>query len=405
MLQSYVRMYEQSGSVPTFPLIDGDDRGMTGFHATILFLDAYRKGLQNFNVQKAYEGAKKNATSFTSLPWKKGPQTALDLFYRERGYMPALKPGEKETVMQVNKDERRQAVAVTLANSYDDWALAQMAKELNKSGDYAAIKQRSTNYNNLWNSQRKFFLPKDAASNWIDINPKLDGGQGGRDYYAENNGWTYLWQVQQDIPALIGLMGGQQAFENRLDALFTEDLGVSKAEFQKKFPDATGLVGQFSMGNEPSFFIPYLYNYAGAPWKTQSRIRSLMDTWFKDNASGIPGDEDGGAMSAFVVLSYMGFYPVTPGIPVYSIGSPVFSKVAIALPGNKRFTVIANNNTAANVYIQSAKLNGKPLNTPWFTHQQLMAGGTLELEMGAVPNKEWGKNGLQDYQEMVKPYN
>jgi predicted alpha-1,2-mannosidase len=151
-----------------------------------------------------------------------------------------------------------------------------------------------------------------------------------------------------------------------------------------------GLVGQFSMGNEPSFHIPYLYNYAGSPWKTQKKIRFLLDLWFKDNVFGIPGDEDGGGMTAFVVFSSMGFYPVTPGLPVYSIGSPVFSKITISLPNNKKFTVIANKCSVQNKYIQSAKMNGKVLNEPTFTHEQLINGGTLELEMGPLPNKSWG---------------
>jgi predicted alpha-1,2-mannosidase len=144
------------------------------------------------------------------------------------------------------------------------------------------------------------------------------------------------------------------------------------------------------MGNEPSFHIPYLYNYTGAPWKTQKKIRFLLDLWFKDNVFGIPGDEDGGGMTAFVVFSSMGFYPVTPGVPVYTIGSPVFSNVTIALSNGKKFTLKANNCSVVNKYIQSAKMNGLKLDTPWFTHEQLMNGVTLELEMGPLPNKQWG---------------
>ncbi|MEJ0081893.1 MAG: GH92 family glycosyl hydrolase [Puia sp.] len=217
------------------------------------------------------------------------------------------------------------------------------------------------------------------------------GGQGGRDYYDENNGWTYLWQVQENIPSLIEMMGGKKAFEERLDLLYREDLGRSKYVFWNKFPDATGLVGQFSMANEPSFHIPYLYCFTGSAWKTQKKIRLLLSTWFSDNIFGIPGDEDGGGMSAFVVFSSMGFYPVTPGKPVYTIGSPVFNKVTIALENGKHFTVIARNNSDVNKYIQSAKFNNLALNEPWFTHEQLMKGGTLELVMGPKPNKNWGR--------------
>jgi len=390
MLNSYVTMYTQSGWMPTFPVLFGDHACMNGFHSTIMMLDDYRKGLRNFDVNKAYEGMVKNATEATMLPWRNGPKISLDIFYYAKGYYPALKKGEVETVPEVNPIEHRQAVAVTLGASYDDWALSEMAGELGKAEDKKKFNISAGNYKNLWNNNVKMFMPKDSRGNWIGIDPKFDGGMGGRDYYDENNGWTYLWQVQEDIPGLIKLMGGKNVFENKLDQLFREPLGRSKYEFWAKFPDATGLVGQYSNGNEPSFHIPYLYNFTNSPWKTQKRIRFLLDVWFKDNIFGIPGDEDGGGMSAFVVFSSMGFYPITPGLPVYTIGSPVFSKVTIDLDNGKQFTMIANNCSVVNKYIQSAKFNGEPLNKPWFTHKQLVDGGTLELEMGPKPNKKWG---------------
>ena len=389
MLSSYVNMYEQSGWMPTFPVLFGDHVCMNGFHSTISFLDGYRKGLRNFDMAKAYEGMYKNATAATMLPWKNGPKTSLDDFYYEKGYFPALHPGEKETNPAVHSFEKRQAVAVTLGNSYDDWALGQLAKDLDKAEDYQVFNKRGQNFRNLWDDKKQLFLPKDAKGNWINIDPKFDGGMGGRDYYDENNGWTFMWQVQQDIPGLIGLFGGKVNFENKLDQLYRESLGRSKYAFQAKFPDATGLVGQYSMGNEPSFHIPYLYNYT-APWKTQRRVRFLLDTWFKDNIFGIPGDEDGGGMTAFVVFSSMGFYPITPGSPIYTIGSPIFEKVSIDLPNGKTFRVVANHSSVVNKYIQHAKLDGKQLDTPFFTHEQLAGGGTLELEMGPLPNKTWG---------------
>jgi predicted alpha-1,2-mannosidase len=390
MLQSYVRMFEQSGWMPTFPVLFGDHACMNGFHSSVVFLDAYRKGLRNFDIQKAYEGMRKNATDATIIPWRNGPATSLDHFYHTHGYFPALPPGEKETVSLVDNFEKRQAVAVTLGTSYDDWALAQLAKDLHKQDDYALFAKRGLNYKHLWHPEKQFFMPKDDKGNWINIDLKFDGGPGGRDYYDENNGWTYLWQVQQDVPGLIELMGGKQTFEDRLDQLYREGLGRGKHEFWSKFPDATGLVGQYSMGNEPGFHIPYLYNFTASPWKTQKTTRFLLDVWFKDNIFGIPGDEDGGGMTAFVVFSSMGFYPITPGLPVYTIGSPVFSKVTIDLQNGKQFRLTANNCSVVNKYIQSARMNGKALNTPWFTHEQLMNGGHLELEMGPKPNKSWG---------------
>ena len=392
MLQSYVNMYEQSGWMPQFPLLYIDNPAMHGFHSTIIFLDAYRKGIRNFDVEKAYEGMRKNATEATMLPWRNGPKTILDTFYRENGFYPALEPGEKETVKEVHSFEKRQSVAITLAHSYDDWALAEMAGELGKTEDFNYFIEQSKNYRNLYQPENKLFMPKNAKGEWIDIDPKFDGGPGGRDYYDENNGYTYAWQGQHDIRGLIKLKGGPKECTKELDQLFREGLGRTKYQFWAKFPDATGMVGQFSMGNEPSFHIPYLYNYAGEPWKTQKRIRFLLDVWFQDNIFGIPGDEDGGGMSAFVVFSSMGFYPVTPGLPVYNIGSPVFEEVKIKLDNGKTFTIKAHKCSKVNKYIQSAKLNGETLDRPWFTHEDLLKGSTIELEMGPLPNKEWGSS-------------
>ncbi|HRX12766.1 MAG TPA: GH92 family glycosyl hydrolase, partial [Draconibacterium sp.] len=351
MLNSYVNMYEQSGWMPQFPILYIDNPAMHGFHSTIVFLDAYRKNIRDYDIQKAYEGIRKNATDATMLPWRNGPKTPLDDFYREKGFFPALAPGETETYPEVHGFEKRQSVAITLAHSYDDWALGQMAKELGKDDDYRYFNGRGANYRNLYNPETKLMWPKNEKGEWLDIDPKFDGGPGGRDYYDENNAYTYQWHVQQDIHGLMKLMGGREAFAKTLDQLYREPLGRSKYAFYAKFPDATGNVGQFSMGNEPSFHIPYLYNYAGEPWKTQKRIRFLLDVWYKDNIFGIPGDEDGGGMSAFVVFSSMGFYPVTPGLPIYTIGSPVFEEVKVSLENGNIFTVKANNCSVVNKYI------------------------------------------------------
>ncbi len=390
MIQSYVLMYEQSGWLPTFPVLWGDNPCMNGFHSSITIVDDYRKGIRNFDVDKAFEGMKKNAMEATMLPWRNGPMCSLDTFYQKNGFYPALRPGEKETVPLVHNFEKRQSVAITLGHSYDDWALGQLAKELTHNEDYKYFISRSGNYKNLYWPEKGFFMPKDSGGNWIDIDPKFDGGMGGRDYYDENNGWTYLWQVQHDPEGLISLMGGKKAFEERLDQLFREGLGRSKYETWAKFPDFSGIVGQFSMGNEPSFHIPYLYNLTDSPWKTQKKIRMLLDAWFRDDIFGIPGDEDGGGMSAFVVFSSMGFYPIIPGIPVYTIGSPLFENVTISLPDGKTFSVVAHGAGKVNKYIQKVWLNGNILEEPFFTHEDLIRGGVLKLEMGPYPDKKRG---------------
>ncbi len=395
ILNSYVQMYQQSGWMPTFPETLGNHMCMNSYHSASLFIDAYRKGIAGFDMSQAYEGIKKNLDQATMLPWRQGtPKVKLDDFYHEKGYLPALRPGEKETEPMVDSFEKRQSVAVTLGMSFDAWSLAQLAKELGKQNDYTKYAVAANNYKKLWHPEMRLFMPKDDKGNWIMINPKLDGCPGFRDYYDENNGWTYAWQVQQDIDGLINLLGGKKGAEERLDQLFREPLDVPKYKYLSDAPDATGQVGQYIMGNEPSFHIPYLYNYFGAPWKAQKRIRFLLDVWFKDNIFGIPGDEDGGGMSAFVVFSAMGFYPVTPGLPLYTIGSPLFEKSTIHLPGKKQFTIIAKGSSKENKYIQNAKFNGKTIDSPFFTHKELMDGGTLELTMGNKPNKEWGKNAV-----------
>jgi predicted alpha-1,2-mannosidase len=386
MLQSYVRMYQQSGWMPTFPVVYGDHACMNGFHSSIMFLDAYRKGIRNFSVDSAFAGMLKNGDQATMVPWRNGPRCELDEFYETHGFFPALHPDEKESCTLVDAFEKRQSVAVTLGHSYDDWAVAGMATELGRKDVAERYRLRSRNYRNLWNADKNMFMPRDAKGDWIDIDPKLDGGMGGRDYYDENNGWTYLWQSQHDIPGLIGLLGGKGGFEAKLDQLFREGLDRSKYSFWATFPDATGLVGQFSMGNEPSFHIPYLFTFTDSPWKTQKWTRFLLETWFNDSVFGIPGDEDGGGMSAFVVFSAMGFYPVTPGVPVYTITSPQFAEVTIRLENGRKFRVVAHNNSPTNKYIQSAKLNGATLDDLWFSHEVLMKGGRLELEMGPLPH-------------------
>ena len=392
-IQSYVRMYEQSGWMPSFPIVFGDNPCMNGHHSAAIIADAYFKGIRNFDIKKAYEGLRKNAMEATMLPWRNGPMCSLDSFYLEKGYYPALNIGEKETVAMVHPFEKRQAVALTLGHSYDDWCLAQLAKALNKEADYEYFMKRSDNYKNLFNPATGFFAPRNSDGDWVkDFDPMFSGGLGSRDYYDENNGWTYLWDVQHDIAGLVNLLGGREKFVTRLDQLFIEGLGKWKPDYMQQFPDATGQVGQFVMGNEPSLHIPYLYNYAGAPWKTQKRVRMLLDTWFTNSPFGIPGDEDGGGLSGFVVFSSIGIYPVTPGIPAFNIGSPVFNDVSIKLHNNKIFRIVAKESHRQNKYIQRAMLNGKVWNKPWFSWDDIKDGGELVLEMGSRPNYKWGSD-------------
>jgi predicted alpha-1,2-mannosidase len=390
-IQSYVRMHEQSGWMPSFSILWGDNPCMNGNHAAAWFADSWHKGIRDFDLPKAYEGLRKNSLEATLLPWRNGPKCALDDFYHTNGYFPSLAEGEKETEPLVHSFENRQAVAVTLGNAYDDWCIAQLATALNKPDDTRLFLDRAAFYKNVYNKEKGFVWPKDKDGNWIkDFDPEWSGGQGGRAYFAENNAYTYNWDVLHDFHGLIDLMGGPKAAETKLDELFTKQISRPKFEFWAKFPDSTGLVGQFVMANEPSFSTPYLYNHVGTPWKSQKILRTLLETFFPDNVHGIPGDEDGGGMTSWVVFSMMGFYPVTPGVPVYTLGSPVFDDVSIPLDHGKTFRLSAANNSRENKYIQNIKLNGKPLDRLWFYHTELTVGGHIEVEMGNVPNRKLG---------------
>ena len=390
MAASYIRMYQQSGWMPSFPSVAGEQAVMIGHHAAEFILDLYEKGYRDFDVEQAYAGLRKNATEATLLPWSRSPLTSLDQVYFNKGFFPALRSGEEESVPEVTV-EKRQAVSVTIENSYDDWCIAQLALALGKKNDAAHFMKLAHNYQNVFDPAIRFMAPRSADGAWVKLfDPKLGGGQGGRDYFTEMNSWVYTFGVQNDVAGLIHLFGGREPFNDKLDQLFVEQYGTSKYRFLNQFPDATGLVGLYAQGNEPSFHIPYLYDFSGQPWKTQRRVRQLMDVWYGDGPLGIPGDDDGGATSSWYVLSAMGFYPECPGSPVYEIGSPIFEKSTIRMGNGKEFTIIANHVSAQNKYIQSATLNGQPLDKPWFSHSDIKDGGTLILEMGDTPNTKWG---------------
>lgn len=395
IINSFLVMAKQMGNdwMPTFPEVTGDSRRMNSNHGVATVIDAYLKGVRGFDLAYAYEACRKGMEEKTLIPWTGTPAGWLDTFYKEHGYFPSLKPGEKETVENVSAWEKRQPIAVTLGTAYDQWCLSQIARELGRAEEADYYLSCSYNYRNVFNPETKFFHPKDKDGKFIEgIDYRFSGGLGVRDYYDENNAYVYRWDVQHNIGDLVSLVGGNKAFTDALDEMFNTPLGKSKWQFYATLPDHTGNVGQFSMANEPSLHIPYLYNYSGAPWKTQKRIRTLLDQWFRNDLMGVPGDEDGGGMSAFVAFSQLGFYPVTPGSPTYNIGSPVFPYAKIDMGEGKFFEIIAKNASPENKYIQSAKLNGKELNQAWFSHADIATGGVLEVVMGAKANRSWGIN-------------
>jgi len=355
----------------------------------------YLRGIRDFDVERAYENMKTDWMESTKLPWRRGPASHLDSFYVKNGFFPALAPGQKEWIPQVHPSERRQSVTVTLQGAYEAWCIAQVAKGLGKTADYEYFMKHAHDYQNVFNKETGFMSPKTEDGKWVTpFDPKLGGGQGGRDYFAEMNSWIYTFYVSHDIQGLINLFGGNNNFNAKLDALFVEQYKRSKYNFLDLFPDMTGLIGNYAHGNEFSRNIPYLYNYSGEPWKTQRRVREIMDVWYSASPLGICGDEDTGLLSHFYVNSAMGIYsdPMIPSYPVWLIGSPIFSKSTITLGNKKIFVIEAKNVSASNKYVQSATLNGAPLNKPWFEHATLMKGGTLVLNMGPRPNKQWGSS-------------
>lgn len=420
VIRKFIHDYEKTGWLPS-------SQAMIGNHTAAVITDAYMKGLREFNVEEAYAGMRKNATEATMIPWRdEGHITELEKCYFEKGFYPALRVrsdmkvtnekewlanvrriiyskmpyqitwipevGVKEPVKEVDPWHRRQSVSVTLETAYDDWCVAQMAKALGRMDDYKKFMKWAHNYQNLYDPSIGFMAPKMANGQWVrPFDPKFSGGFAGEAYFAECNSWIYTFSVQHDVQGLINLMGGRRKFNTKLDQLFVEQTSpMDKPAFLGQFPDESALIGMYCQGNEPAFHIPYLYDYSGEPWKTQARVREIMQLFYNDGPSGLPGDDDGGAMSAWYVFSAIGFYPVTPGFPDYEIGSPIFKKVMINVGGGKTFVIEAKHVSWRNKYIQSATLDGKPLSKPWIQHEDIVKGGTLVLEMGKMPNKSWG---------------
>ena len=390
MLDSYVEMYRQSGAMPSFPGLEGDSPVMFGFHAASLFADGIAKGIDT-DYATAYEGIYRNATKITMLPWvADNPANELDRCYYEKGYFPALDPGMKEYIEDVHDFENRQCVAVTLEHAYDDWCTAQIARYLGKNEDYEMFMRRSKNYVNVYNKETGFMSPKNINGEWLNnFDPMLGGGQGGREYFAECNSYTFNFSVWHDIEGLAELMGGKSALCDRLDELFTTPCRPNKYTFLRQFPDSTGLMGMFCMGNEPSFHIPFFYNYCGKPWMTQRRLRMIIDTWFTNSPLGICGDEDSGAMSSWLAFSAIGIYPVCPGKSEYALVSPVFDEVEIKVKDNI-FRIIADGASDGKKYIKSAKLNGIQYDKAFIKHCDIVSGGELVLELSDLPNRNWG---------------
>ena len=388
-LTSYIRMAQQNKEkwMPSFPILSGDNHCMVNRHVAISFYDAWVKGIRNIDLAAAFKAMDYTERTESLVPWYRGPLTDLDRFRFEHGYFPALNPGEKETCEAVDtKWENRQTVSVTQGSSYDAWALAGIARELGDAKAAAEYDRMSKFYLNLWDPKTRFFRPKNSEGAFVEpFDPIICGGKGARNYYTENNAWTYIWDVQHDIPRLRELLGGGAGMARRLDDMLNTSCG-NRITYASDMPDGcTGMMGMFTMANEPSFHIPYLYNFAGEPKKTQKFVRKTLEAWFRNDRMGMCGDEDGGGMCAYAVFSMMGFYPVTPGLPEYQLGSPVFTRVTMHFPNGRDFVVDAPDSSRDAKYVASASLGGKPLPGTAIPHSSVIAGETLCLDMTDRP--------------------
>ncbi|WP_338356055.1 GH92 family glycosyl hydrolase [Yeosuana marina] len=356
MVQSMLAHYKETGLLPVWSMQGNETNMMIGNHAIPVIVDAYFKGI-TIDAELAYKACKESSMV---------DSRQLDT-YKTLGYVP------------VAEDNENWSVSKTLEYAYDDWCVAQFAKALNKTDDYHYFLNRSENWGHVYDSKSTFMRPKLANGHFIkEFIPKEY-----TPYFCESNAWQYLWSVPQNIEGFIQAVGGSDAFEKKLDSMFT----LNPLPEDKLPIFSTGMIGQYAHGNEPSHHVAYLYDYIGKPWKTQKLVRDILKTQYKNQPNGLCGNEDCGQMSSWFVLSSLGFYPVNPAQGVYAFGSPLFDEATINLENGHTFVIKAINNSDDNIYIQSVNLNGKELNRNYITHKEILQGGELVFTMGNMPNK------------------
>lgn len=359
-VKSMIRQYDYYGYLPVWQLWGQDNYCMIGNHSIPVIVDAVLKGVAGGDEEKAYEAVRNSSiVSHPNSPFE---------VWEKYGYMP--------------ENVQTQSVSITLEQAFDDWCVAQLAKQLGKEEDYNHFMKRSAFYRNLFNPETGFFQSKNDKGEWIEpFDPYKYGANGGYPF-TEGNAWQYFWYVPQNISDLISLTGGDKAFTAKLDTFFT--INHQSGELND---NASGFVGQYAHGNEPSHHVAYLYACAGEPWKTQKYVAYIMNELYNDSSSGYAGNDDCGEMSAWYVFGALGFYPVNPVSGEYVIGTPMLEEAVIQLPGGKTFTVKAPRKENNEIYIRSMKLNGKKYTKNYITHQDIMKGGTLEFVMTALPRK------------------
>lgn len=362
-VRSLVRQYDTDGHLPVWQIWGQDNYCMIGNHSIPVIVDAIDKGIAGIDIEKAYEAVKNSSlTEHLNSPFK---------VWEKYKYMP--------------ENIQSQSVSITLEMAYNDWCVAQLAQKLGKEADYNHFIDRSKYYKNLYNSETKFFQSKDDKGNWIEpFNPLTYGGNGGAPF-TEGNAWQYYWYVPHDVQDLISLTGGRKAFLNKLDTFF------SLEEHDEHINNnASGFIGQYAHGNEPSHHVAYLYNYVGEPSKTQYYVNKILTELYNNSSSGYAGNDDCGEMSVWYVFGALGFYPVNPANGIYDITSPLFTKASLDLGNGKYFTIKSNKKSEKDIYIQSVTLNGKKYDSTFISHQDIMNGGTMEFRMGSKPSK-WGR--------------
>ena len=356
-INTFLAQYDQGGRLPVWELAGNETDTMIGYHAVSVIADAAIKGIAGFDKQKALAAMTHSAElkHFGLAP------------YADHGY--------------ISMEEDRESVSKTLEYAYDDWCIAEMAGLLGHEDDYQRFIRRAQYYRNIIDPETGFARPRKNGDWLTPFDPREVNFN-----FTEANSWQYSFFVPHDVSGLMELMGGSERFARKLDELFTTE---SKRTGREQ-ADITGLIGQYAHGNEPSHHMAYLYDYAGEPWKTQQRVRQIMDNFYRAAPDGLIGNEDCGQMSAWYVMSATGLYQVTPGQPIYAIGTPLFPELRFNLEGGKTFVIKAPGVSAQNIYIQSATLNSKPYHQSYLLHRELMEGGELVFLMGPQPNVDWG---------------
>lgn len=365
ILQTLLADYRELGqhALPMWPLWGNETWSMTGFHAAGMILGAYVRGFRNFDAEAAYAAIRDTALTGAEARGN----GALQANFRKYGYVP--------------NDLHQGAVSCTLDIAYDYWCAGAMAQLLGKHDDADMFFKLGKNYRNVYDASTGFMRGKDKSGQW---RTPFRADEEYEDDYVETDAWQASFSVPHDVQGLIDLHGGDAAFIAKLDALFTAPSDIINCR-----PDITGLVGQNAQGNEPSNHNAYLYPFAGAAWKTQYWVRKVA-ALYNNTPAGVPGNDDCGQLSSWFVFASLGFYPVNAATGVYVLGSPLINRATIHNPATgAKFTVVAENNSPENVYIQRAELNGKELTRSWITHAQIVAGGELRFRMGSRPNKEW----------------